>query len=149
MAEEPIPVTKQIPWSAVPWKCLAELLSRPFCGGMSRDCEMENASPVMCQHQKYIEDLKLYRRHCKKVDRYEALEMVLEEGPPSLRGWFSTAHQALADTRLTDLDAKFKQLAMNARSSPQRVFAAHGANQLANFLRHAWSPKSSASNLPG
>ena len=58
-------------------------------------------------------------------------------------------HQVLADTRLTDLDAKFEQLAMNPRSSPQRIVAAHGANQLANLLRHAWSPKFPASNLPG
>ena len=43
--------------------------------------------------------------------------MIVEEGPPSLRGWFSTAHQVLADTRLTDLDAKFEQLAMNPGSS--------------------------------
>jgi hypothetical protein len=126
----------------------AELLSCPFCGGMSRDSEMENASTVMCQHQKYIENLKPYRWHGKKVDRYEALEVVLEEGPPTLRRWFSSAHQVLADTRLTDLDAKFEQLAMNPRSSPQRVFAAHGANQLANFFRHARSPKFYASNLP-
>src|SRR4029453_19032735 len=110
---------------------------------------MENASTVMCYHQKHIQDLKLYRWHCKKVDRYEALEVVLEEGPPSLRGWFSSAHQVLADTRLTDLDAKFEQLAMNARSSPQRVFAAHGSNQLAYVLRHAWTTALAPSNLPG
>ena len=38
---------------------------------------------------------------------------------------------------------------MNPRSSPQRVVTAHGANQLANLLRHAWSPRFAASNLPG
>lgn len=95
MAEDPIPITKQIAWSAVPWECLAELLSCPFCSRMGRDCEVDNAPTVMRQHQKYIEDLKPYCRHCKEVDRYEALEVVLEEDPPSLRGWFPSAYQYL------------------------------------------------------
>jgi hypothetical protein len=67
VAEDLISVPQQIAWCAVPGECLSQLLSGPFRRRMGRDGEVDNAPPLMCQHQKYIEDLESDRRHHEKV----------------------------------------------------------------------------------
>ena len=45
-------------------------------------------------------------------------------------------HHILGDRRLGDHYAQFEQLAVNARSTPDRIVPAHRANQIANLPRH-------------
>ena len=46
--------------------------------------KVQNAPPVVSQHQKHVQDLKTDRRHYEEVDGYHALNVILKECPPSL-----------------------------------------------------------------
>jgi hypothetical protein len=80
--------------------------------------EVQNPAPVVCQHQEHIQDLKTDGRHYEEVNRNQALEMVGEKGPPSLRWRVPTANHVLANTGLTDVDTELQKLAVNPRSAP-------------------------------
>jgi len=104
VAENPIPIPQEITRCRVPWKRIAELLSGPFCRWMRRYAEVENPAPVVCQHQEHVQDLKPDGWHGEEVDRDQALEMISEKRPPSLRWWLPAADHVLAHTRLADVD---------------------------------------------
>src|SRR5580658_9249033 len=53
---------------------------------MSGDIEMEDSAAVMCQHQEHIENLEPNRWDRKEIDRHHRLDVVVEEGTPSLEG---------------------------------------------------------------
>ena len=42
-----IPITQQIAWSGIEWKCFYQLLGRPPCGGMRRNIEVHDVTAVM------------------------------------------------------------------------------------------------------
>src|ERR1035437_5730102 len=149
LAEDPIPIPEQISRCSVPRKGLAYLLSSPLRRWMRRDCEMHNASAIMRQHQKHVQDLEPDRRHGEEVDRHQILQVIVEESPPGLGRRFSPPNYVLAHAGFADLEAEFEQFSVDPRSTPERIVSAHRTNQLANFLRHAWPPWFPASNLPG
>ena len=68
LAENLVTVAQQITRRTVPRKGLAKLLGCPFRSRMSRHAEVENASPVVRQHQKHVQDLEPDRWHREKVD---------------------------------------------------------------------------------
>src|SRR6516165_3827775 len=78
---------------------------------------MQNAPPVVRQHQNHIQDLEADRRHRKKVNGNHGFHVVVQEGPPGLGGRLVTAHQVLAHTRLANINAQLEQLAVNPRSA--------------------------------
>jgi hypothetical protein len=67
VAEDAITVAPQITRGAVSRKGLLQLLCGPLGRGMGRDAEVQNAPPVVCQHQKDVQDLKADRGHGKGV----------------------------------------------------------------------------------
>ena len=75
--------------------------------------------------------------------------MVVLKCPPHLRRRPSAAEHVLADTRLTDVDARLSELAMNPRSPPERVLAAHSANQVRDRSADGTSTGMALSHLPG
>src|SRR5215472_5862054 len=110
---------------------------------------MQNAPPVVREHQEHIQDLKPDRRYRKEVDRNQGLHVIIEECPPGLGGRVPAPDHILAHARLADVDAQLEQLAVNWRSAPEWVLTTHGANQLAHLLRHARPPRLTVSDLPG
>ena len=54
----------------------------------------------------------------------------------------------LADAGLANVDAELEQFAVNVRRSPQWIFAAQHANQLANLFRHRGATALAVANLP-
>jgi hypothetical protein len=67
------------------------------------------------QHSEHIRDVKPDGRHREEVDRCQALDVMLEEGAPRLRGRPSVAHHVLAHAGLTDVETELEQFAVNAR----------------------------------
>ena len=59
------------------------------------------------------------------------------------------APQILADAGFTDVDAQLEQLAVNARCSPQRIFATQSADKFSNVFGKRRPPPSTVSDLPG
>jgi len=95
--------------------------------------QVDNAPPLMRQHEEHIQDLKPNGRHREEVNRDEVLEVILEERAPDLGGWFSAAHQVLAHAGLADVDAELEQFPVDARRAPAGILAAHVADQGANL----------------
>jgi hypothetical protein len=53
------------------------------------------------------------------------LGIILNEGTASLRGRFVAAQHVFADAALSDVDAQFEQLAMDAGRTPAGILTAH------------------------
>jgi hypothetical protein len=58
------------------------------------------------------------------------------------------ADHVLADAGITDVDAEFQQLTVDAWRAPHRVLAAHLAYQLADVFRNARRPGLAVTDLP-
>ena len=59
------------------------------------------------------------------------------------------APQILADAGFTDVDAQLEQLAVNARCTPQRIFATQSADKFSNVFGNRRPPRSTMADLPG
>src|SRR3954470_7978776 len=75
--------------------------------------------------------------------------MVLEERSPGLGRWFPAADQILAHAGFAHIDAQLEQFAVDPRRAPERVLAAHHADQVADLLGHGGAPRLTLSNFPG
>src|SRR6267143_542006 len=124
IAKDSIAVPQQVARELSKGKCLPQLLSRPLRGRVGGHIEMQNATPVMGQHQKHVKDLETDRGHRKEIDGYQLLGMILQECAPGLRRRFAAAHHVFADAALTDVDAEFEQFAVDARSTPAGILSA-------------------------
>jgi hypothetical protein len=67
-------------------KGLAQVLCRPFRGVMRGDVKVHHPTAVMRQHQKHVSHLDSDRRHGEEVDRYQILDVIIQESAPGLRG---------------------------------------------------------------
>ena len=85
--------------------------------GVGGDAEMQNSPPVVSQNQEHVQDLKPNRWNGEEVDRDHSLQVILQEDSPGLRRWLPADH-VFADAGLTDIDAEFERLAMDARRAP-------------------------------
>src|SRR6516225_8350286 len=111
IAEDPVAVPKQVTRNLLKRKCLPELLSSPLGRRMGGDVAMHDPPSVVSQNQEHVQDLKPDRRHGKEVDRHHRFEVILQEGPPVLRGRIPPAYDVFAHAGLADIDAEFEQLA--------------------------------------
>jgi len=83
---------------------------------------MQNSAAVMRQHQKYVQDLKPNCRYRKEVNRYEILDVIVEEGFPGLGWWLRAAQQILVYAGFADFNAEFQKLAMKYAELPKVDF---------------------------
>src|SRR4051794_41044268 len=97
------------------------------------------ATAFVGQNEEDIQDLKPNRRNRKEVRRNHVFQVVLQKRSPALRRRSSVSHQILTYSRFADVDAKFQQLAVDLRRTPEWILATHSPNELAYFLRHGWS----------
>jgi len=89
IAKDRIAVAQEVARELGKGKCLARLLSGPICGRVGGHIEVQDATPVMGQNQKYVKGLEADGGHGEEVDRGQLLGMVLQEGAPSLRRRFA------------------------------------------------------------
>src|SRR5215475_3452695 len=101
-----------------------------FRGWVCGHIEVENAAPVMSQHQENVKNLEADRGDGEKIDGDQLLDKILEESAPSLKWQFMTAQHVFADAALSDVDAKFEQFAMDAGCTPAGILPAHLADQM-------------------
>ena len=127
----------------VPRKCVAELLGRPFGGRVGGDVEVDDAAPVVSQHQEYVQHLEADRRHREGVYRDHGLDVI--------RGRWRLAmtYQIFADGGFANLDAELEQFTMNARRSPKRILATQPTDQCSDVLRNRRPTRLPAPDFPG
>ncbi len=115
---------------------------------MGGDVEMHDPPSIMGQNQKHIQDLEPDRGYGEEVDRNYRLDVIVEKSPPRLRWRLPASHYVLADAGLTDVKPEFKQFAMDAGRSPERIFAAHSTDQFSHIFGDCRSAGAAATNLP-
>jgi hypothetical protein len=111
--------------------------------------EVENATPVVGQHQKYVKDLEMDSGHREEIDGDQRLGVILQKCAPGLRRRFAAAHHVFADAALPDVDAEFEQFPVDAGCTPTGILPAHVANQISDFARNERSSGLAAPHLPG
>src|SRR5689334_14523600 len=84
IAEDRMEVSQRVAWMLATGECFSQLLSGPLRGGVGSYIAVENATPVVGQHQKHIENLETNGRHGKEVDGHQLLQVIFEEGAPGL-----------------------------------------------------------------
>ena len=82
--EDPIAISEKITWCAAPRESVSKLLHGPLRSWVSSNAVVQNAPAVVCQDQKYIQDLKADRRHRKEVNGHQAVDVILQKSPPGL-----------------------------------------------------------------
>src|SRR4051794_12137367 len=147
-AEDAVTIAQQELRRAVPRKSFPKLVRSPLGSGMCSHREVNDAATLVCQHQEDVEDLKPDCRDGEEVYGHKGLEMVLEEGPPSLRRWFPITHEILAHARLPDVDAELQKLAVNVRRAPAWILFAHAADEVADFAWDRRPPGLASPDLP-
>src|SRR5215472_16304820 len=115
---------------------------------MGGHIEVEDATPVMGQDQKYIKDLETESGHGEEVDGDQLLGMILQEGAPGLRRRPAGAHHVLTYAALPDVDAEFEQLTVDAGCTPT-ILSTHLANQVSKLAGNHGSSRLAAAHLPG
>ena len=149
IAKDPIAVPQQVAWELLKGKCLPQLLSRPLRGRVGGHIEVQDATPVMGQHQKHVKDLETDRGHCEEVDRDQLLGMIVQKCAPSLRRRFAAAHHVFADAALTDVDAELEQLTRDPWCTPTGILSAHLADQISDLTGNDRSSRLAVPYFPG
>src|SRR6202030_2252129 len=79
IAENSIAVAQQVAGQLVKGKGLPQLLSRPFRGWVGGHIEVQNATPVMGQHQKHVKDLEADSGYREEVHGDQLLAMIFQK----------------------------------------------------------------------
>ena len=116
---------------------------------MSSHIAVDNATPVMGQHQKHVKDLETDRGHSEEVDGDQLLGVILQEGAPGLRRRLAAAHHVFAHAALTDVDAEFEQLTVDAGCTPTGILSAHLADQISDLAGNDRLSGLAVPHLPG
>ncbi len=106
LAVDAVPVTDQIPGDRVPRKRFDELSAGPFSRRVFGDVEVNDTAPVMTEHEEHEQRAEPDGRHREEVDGDQALEVIVEERPPTRARWFPVADHVLGDGRLGQVDAE-------------------------------------------
>ena len=73
---------------------------------------------MLARSREYVQHPKVNRRHREEVNRYETLDVILQERPPRLRRWLASSRHVFADAGFADVDAEFEEFAVDARRAP-------------------------------
>ena len=119
-----------------PTGTLGYLAGEPSRSGMLGDGRVNDHPAIVGQNDHYIKQPKRRRCHDEHIDRSDAGGLIAQKAAPGRRRRTSSSHHVLGDCRLAGLDAELEQLAVDPGRAPERVGAAHLADQLANFAIH-------------
>jgi hypothetical protein len=140
IAKNRIAVAQLVARELVKGKGFPQLLSRPLRGRMGGHVEVQNAAPVMGQHQKHVKDLETDGGHGEEVDGHQLLGVILQKCAPGLRRRFAAAHHVFADAALHDIDAELEQLTVDPWCTPTGILSAHLADQISDFTQMTGRP---------
>src|SRR5215831_14587764 len=148
LAIDSISISQQISRCRIKRKGFEHLLRRPFSRWMSCDVEVHDTSAIVCEDNKNEEDFEPNGVDGEEVNGRELRNVILEERPPRLGWWFWTSDHVLGNRSLRDLNVQLHQLAVDPGCAPNRVLAAHGSNQIADWFRNLRPSGLSVPNLP-
>ena len=88
---------------------------------MSRDVEVDDPPAVMDKDDADEQDSTRDGRDGEEIHRAQCRDVIREEGSPCLRGRATRPPHNPGDGSLRDLNAQLAQLAVDARSAPERI----------------------------
>ena len=97
LAVDAVAVTDQIAGDRVSRKRSNELSAGPFSRWMFGDVEVNDTAPVVGEHEEHEQNAEPDRGHREEVDGDQALEVIVEERPPTRARWFPVADHVLGD----------------------------------------------------
>src|SRR5665811_2228415 len=130
-----VPIPNEVSRRLVPRESLGDLARDPLRSRVFRHAKRQPNSSSMPYDDKTIKHPERDRWKGKKVDRRNAIRMIVQKRPPALRRWQLAAAHISSDCRLSDLEAELEQFTMNVWGAPERVRPAHLANERAQFSR--------------
>ncbi len=136
LAINSVAIAQQVAWRTIPGEGLNQLPGRPFCGGMRGYAKVKESAAIMRQNQENEEQTESRRGNHKEVGRDQFLGMILQEGPPGLRGWLAVVNHVFGNRGLREVDAEFLEFTMNARCTPAWISGTHLLDQVLDFRRH-------------
>ena len=101
-----IAIAEQVTRNFVPRKRLGDLTSRPSCGRVCSDGEVNDVTTVVPQYDKAVEELKRYGWNDEEVVGRRFRHVILQEGLPGLRKRPCASYHVFSKSRLSDLVAE-------------------------------------------
>ena len=96
---------------------------------------MDDAAAVVGQDDEDTQDAKRRRRDREEIDRGKLRGMGVKKRPPC-RGWRSgSTAEIFGHRRFGEVEAEFEQFPMDAWGTPERIGAAHLADEITEIGR--------------
>jgi len=114
-------------------ECFAQLLRDPQTARMLGDAAMKNSPPVMGDDEETVQNSKRQSRHGKEIHRGNGFAMIVQKYRPSFCGLRASRRSPhpTQDSSLRNIEAKHRQLAVDAWSTPGRILSNHAEDELA------------------
>jgi hypothetical protein len=125
LAVASVAIAEKIGWRGVVREGLHDLLGRPPRGGMLGDVEVDDAPPLVGQHDRDEEHPPARRGHREEIDRHQVADMVGEERAPGLRRRGGPSRDQPGDGALGHLEAELQEFAMDSGGAPQGIRCSH------------------------
>src|SRR5262245_3890091 len=142
-----IPIADQVARGLIPRECLRDLARDPVRGRMRCDVDPDEVSASQPHDDEGVEHVEADGWGNEQVHGGDVRCVVTQEGAPALGRRPTSLDHVLRHARLSDVEAEFEQLAMNARRTPQRIFRAHPPDQCAQICGDLW-PASKGAGFP-
>src|ERR1022692_2812388 len=123
-----ISITNEVARSIIPRECLCYLVRDPFFGWVRCYIDPDKVSAIQTNDDEGIEQLETDCRSNKQIHGRDFRCVITQEGSPSPAGRSTPFRHVLGDARLSDINAKLEQFAVDAWRSPKRVLDTHPPN---------------------
>src|SRR5579864_1203388 len=136
-----IVVEEKKPGRGLIGKCFAQLLDDPAACRVRGDVAVQDATPVMADDEKAVEQVESDSGDSKEVHGGDGFTVIVKKRKPTLRRFgFSgcRAHPA-GDRTLRYIEAEHDQLAMNAGRTPSGIFHDHLKDQVTDLFGNSLS----------
>ena len=142
----PVPVKDQKPRNRAKRKRLPQLLDNPLARRALADVAVQDAPPIMSDHEKAVQHAKADGGNREEVHRGNHFLMVAQKGQPSFtwRGVPWRSFHPAGDRPFRDVEPEHQQFPMDAWRSPSGVLRHHAEDQLPHLLRCRPSPNRSS-----
>jgi|SRR5215469_3218063 len=131
--ERSVAVAEQMTRCLVPGKGFGHLACDPFCGRISGHGDPCQPPSRVAKNHLAIQQSEGDGSYHEQVDRCDPAGLILQERLPTLRTRSPDSDHVASNGRFADVDSEHQQFAVDPRRTPQRIFAAHPADQRSNF----------------
>jgi hypothetical protein len=137
-----IPVKDQEPGSRFKRKRFPQLLDNPQARRVFRDIEMQNAPPIVADHEQAVQRAERDGWNREEVHRSNSFSVIAKKSQPAFGAlWISRCSlHPTGNGPFRDIEPKHEKLAVDARRAPSRILGHQAEDQLAHFLSCLSSP---------